>query len=162
MASFDVVSEVDLQEVDNAVNQAQKELGQRYDFKGSASKLEWDKKGLITITADDDYKLTAVTDILQNKLVKRSISLRSLDYGAIEEISGSLKKQVVTIKQGIEKEKAKEIVKLIKNMKVKVQAQIQEEKVRVTGKKLDDLQEVIAELKGKDLGLDLQFENMRS
>lgn len=162
MASFDVVSEVDLQEVDNAVNQAQKEMGQRYDFKGSASKLEWDKKEVITITADDDYKLTAVTDILQNKLVKRSISLKALDYGSIEEISGSLKKQVVTVKQGIEKEKAKEIVKLIKNMKVKVQAQIQEDKVRVTGKKLDDLQEVIAELKGKDLGLDLQFENMRS
>ena len=162
MASFDVVSEVDLQEVDNAINQAQKEMGQRYDFKGSASKLEWDKKGLITITADDDYKLSAVTDILQNKLVKRSISLKSLDYGSIEEISGSLKKQTVTVKQGIEKEKAKEIVKLIKTMKVKVQAQIQEDKVRVTGKKLDDLQEVIAELKGKDLGLDLQFENMRS
>jgi hypothetical protein len=162
MASFDVVSEVDLQEVDNAVNQAQKEMGQRYDFKGSKSKLEWDKKGLITITADDDYKLTAVTDIMQNKLVKRAISLKSLDYGNIEEISGSLKKQVVTVKQGIEKEKAKEIVKLIKNMKIKVQAQIQEDKVRVTGKKLDDLQAVIAELKGKDLGLDLQFENMRS
>jgi len=162
MASFDVVSEVDLQEVDNAVNQAQKEMGQRYDFKGSKSKLEWDKKELVTITADDDYKLSAVTDILQNKLVKRSISLKSLDYGNIEEISGSLKKQIVTIKQGIEKEKAKEIVKLIKGMKVKVQAQIQEDKVRVTGKKLDDLQEVIAELKGKDLGVDLQFENMRS
>ncbi len=162
MASFDVVSEVDLQEVDNAVNQAQKEMGQRYDFKGSASKLEWDKKGLITITADDDYKLTAVIDILQNKLVKRSISLKSLDYGSIEEISGSLKKQVVTVKQGIEKEKAKEIVKLIKTMKIKVQAQIQEDKVRVTGKKLDDLQSVIAELKGKDLGLSLQYVNMRS
>ena len=162
MASFDVVSEVDLQEVDNAVNQAQKEMGQRYDFKGSKSKLEWDKKELVTITADDDYKLSAVTDILQNKIVKRAISLKSLDYGNIEEISGSLKKQVITIKQGIEKEKAKEIVKFIKGLKVKVQAQIQEEKVRVTGKKLDDLQEVIAELKGKDLGIELQFENMRS
>ena len=162
MASFDVVSEVDLQEVDNAVNQAQKEMGQRYDFKGSKSKLEWDKKELVTITADDDYKLSAVTDILQNKLVKRAISLKALDYGNIEEISGSLKKQVITIKQGIEKEKAKEIVKFIKGLKVKVQAQIQEEKVRVTGKKLDDLQEVIAELKGKDLGIELQFENMRS
>ncbi len=162
MASFDVVSEVDLQEVDNAVNQVQKEMVQRNDYKVSPSKIEWDKKDIVTITADDDYKLSAVTDILQNKLVKRSISLKSLDYGNIEDISGSLKKQIVTIKQGIEKDKAKEIVKLIKGMKVKVQAQIQEDKVRVTGKKLDDLQEVIAELKGKDLGLDLQFENMRS
>jgi len=162
MASFDVVSEVDLQEVDNAVNQAQKEMGQRYDFKGSKSKLEWDKKALITMTGDDDYKLSAVTDILQNKLVKRSISLKALEYGNIEDISGGLKKQTVTVKQGIEKEKAKEIVKIIKNMKNKVQAQIQEEKVRVSGKKLDDLQAVIAELKTKDLGLELQFENMRS
>jgi uncharacterized protein YajQ (UPF0234 family) len=162
MASFDVVSEVDLQEVDNAVNQTLKEMGQRYDFKGSASKLEWDKKELITITGDDDYKLGAVTDILQNKLIKRSISLKSLDYGNIEEISGGLKKQIITVKQGIEKEKAKEIVKSIKNMKIKVQAQIQEDKVRVTGKKIDDLQDVIAELKTKDLGVELQFENMRS
>jgi uncharacterized protein YajQ (UPF0234 family) len=162
MASFDVVSEVDLQEVDNAVNQAQKEMGQRYDFKGTSCKLEWDKKELITMTGDDDYKLSAVTDILQNKLVKRSISLKALDYGDIEDISGGLKKQIITVKQGIEKEKAKEIVKFIKTLKIKVQAQIQEDKVRVSGKKFDDLQAVIGELKTKDLGVELQFENMRS
>ncbi len=162
MASFDIVSKIDLQEVDNAVNQAVKEMGQRYDFKGSKSEIKWDKQGELILIGDDDYKLQAITDMLQNKFVKRKLSLKSLDYGTIEDASGALKRQVITIKQGIEKEKAKEIVKIIKGMKTKVQAQIQEDFVRVSGKKLDDLQAVIAELKGKELDTPLQFENMRS
>jgi uncharacterized protein YajQ (UPF0234 family) len=162
MPSFDIVSKVDMQEVDNAVNQAQKEMQQRYDFKGSKSEIKWEKKGEITIVGDDDGKLKSVIDILQNKLVKRGISLKSLDFGKVEDASGGMKRQVIKIQQGISTEKAKEIVKTIKESKLKVQGQIQEDQVRVTGKKIDDLQEVIQLLKGKDLKIDLQFINMRS
>lgn len=162
MPSFDIVSKVDIQEVDNAVNQAIKEMQQRYDFKGSKSEIKWEKKEEITITADDDGKLRSVIDILQTKLIKRGVSLKSLEYGKVEDASGSLKRQVIKIKQGIPSEKAKEINKIIKEMKVKVQSQIQDDQVRVTGKKIDDLQEVIQALKAKDLDIDLQFVNMRS
>ena len=161
MPSFDIVSEVDLQEVDNAVQQARKELGQRYDFKGSKSEIEWGGKGDITVLGDDDYKLKAVIDILQGKLVKRGVSLKALDYQSIDDASGGMKRQVIKLQQGISKEKGKEVVKIIKGMKVKVQAQIMEDQVRVTGKKRDDLQEVMQELKGKSLDIDLQFTNMR-
>ncbi len=162
MPSFDIVSEVDLQEVDNAVNQATREMGQRYDFKGSKCEIEWDKKGELILTGDDDYKLSAVTDILQTKLIKRNISIKALKYGNIEDASGGLKRQTITLQMGIDKENGKKITKIIKEMKVKVQPQIMDEKVRVTGKKLDDLQEVIGELKSKDLEISLQFINMRS
>lgn len=162
MPSFDIVSKVEMQEVDNAVNQAQKEMQQRYDFKGSKSEIKWEKKEEMTIVADDDGKLASVIDILQNKLVKRGISLKSLDFGKVEDASGSMKRQVIKIQQGIPTEKAKEITKTIKDSKLKVQAQIQEDQVRVTGKKIDDLQEVIQMLKSKDLKIDLQFINMRS
>ena len=162
MPSFDIVSKTDVQEVDNAVNQAIKELQQRYDFKGSKSEIQWEKKEEITITGDDDGKLRSVIDILQTKFVKRGVSLKSLDYGKVEDASGGLKRQVIKIKQGIQSEKAKEITKVIKELKVKVQAQIQDDQIRVTGKKIDDLQEVIQDLKAKDFDIDLQYVNMRS
>lgn len=162
MPSFDIVSKVDVQEVDNAVNQAVKEMSQRYDFRGSDASIEWDKKGEIKITGESENRLNTVIDMLQTKLVKRKVSLKALEYGKVEDASGGMKRQVITLRQGIPTEKGKEINKLIKNLKLKVQSQIQDDQVRVTGKKIDDLQEVIQALKGKDLGLPLQFVNMRS
>lgn len=161
MPSFDIVVNLDLQEVDNAINQAQKELAQRYDFKGSKSKIEWDKKAEITLVGDDDFKLKAVTDILQGKLVKRGISIRNLEYGKVESAFEGTQRQKITLKSGIPAEKAKEINKAIKDAKLKVQSQLQDEQVRVTGKKRDDLQEAIALVKKTDIGLDLQFTNFR-
>ncbi len=162
MPSFDIVSKVDMQEVDNAVNQAIKEMSQRYDFKGSKSEIKWEKKEEITIIGDDDNKLKSVIDMLETRLVKRGISIKSLDFGKVEEASGGIKRQVIKIKQGIETEKAKEINRLIKDLKLKVQPQIMDDQIRVTGKKIDDLQEAIQTLKAKDLGIPLQFVNMRS
>ena len=162
MPSFDIVSKTDVQEVDNAVNQAIKEMQQRYDFKGTKSEIKWEKKEEITVLVDDDGKLRSILDILQTKLVKRGVSLKSLDYGKEEDASGGMKRQVIKIRQGIPSEKAKEITRLIKDLKLKVQAQIMEDMIRVTGKKIDDLQEAIQALKGKDLDITLQFVNMRS
>lgn len=164
MPSFDVVSEINMQEVDNAVNQAIKEIQQRYDFKGSKSEITLDKtkeKEAVTVLADDDYKHKAIIDIIQSKFIKRNLSLKSLDYGKVEQASGGMLRQVIKLKQGIPGEKAKEIVKVIKDTKMKVQASIQGDKVRVEGKKRDDLQEVIQLLKGKDFDLPLQFGNFR-
>lgn len=161
MPSFDIVSKVDVQEVDNAVNQAIKEIQQRFDFRGSKSEITWEKKEEITITADDDNKLNAIIDILQTKFVKRNVSLKSIEYGKVEDASGGLKRQVITVKQGIPTEKAKELTKKIKELKVKVQAQIMDDQIRVTGKKIDDLQEVIQNLKGMELDISLQYINMR-
>jgi len=161
MPSFDIVSKVDEQEVDNAVNQAIKEMSQRYDFKGSKSEIKWEKKEEVTIIADDDYKLKAVIDILQTKLAKRGVSLKSLEYGKVEDASGGLKRQVIKILQGIPQDKAKEISKFIKELKLKVEAQIQGDQLRISGKKIDDLQEAIRSLKEKDLKIALQFVNMR-
>ena len=164
MPSLDIVSEIDMQEVDNAVNQARKEIEQRYDFKGSKSEINLEKekeKEGITVLADDDYKLKAIIDILQSKFIKRGISIKSLDYGKAEAASGSMVRQVIKLKNGIPTEKAKEIIKIIKETKLKVQSQIQEEQVRVTGKNIDDLQEIIALLKGEELDIPLQFENFR-
>ncbi len=162
MPSFDIVSKTDVQEVDNAVNQAIKEMQQRYDFKGTKSEIKWEKKEEITVLADDDGKLRSVNDILQTKLVKRGVSLKSLDYGKEEDASGGMKRQVIKIRQGIPSDKAKEITKLVKDLKLKVQTQIMDDMIRVTGKKIDDLQESIQALKEKDLGISLQFVNMRS
>ncbi len=163
MPSFDVVSEVDLQEVDNVVNQALKEIGQRYDFKGTHNEIDFDKGApSITILAADDYKLSAITDILKGKMVRRGLSPKALDFGKTEPASHNAVRQRVGIVQGVSKEKGKEIVKKIKDTKLKVQAQIMDDQVRVTGKKIDDLQEVIQLLKGSDFGIDLQFVNMRS
>ena len=158
--SFDVVSQVNLPEVSNAVAQAQKEIAQRFDLKGTAAGLTLAGTEL-TLTANDDFGLKAVNDLLQGKLVKRGVPLKALDYGKPEPAAKGTVRQVVTIQQGIATEKAKEIVKAIKDAKLKVQAAIQGDQVRVTGKKKDDLQQVIALLKGSDFGLPLQFTNYR-
>ena len=159
--SFDIVSTVDLMEVSNAVQQAMKEIRQRFDFKGSVSeiKLEQDK---LLLHSDDESKLKAVIDVLTTKLVRRGVSLRALEYGKLEPAAKGTVRQTVTIQKGITSEKAKEIVKFIKGTGVRVQAQIQEDQVRVVGKKKDDLQAVIQAVKGRDFGVDLQFTNYRS
>ncbi|BDV41361.1 UPF0234 protein [Geotalea uraniireducens] len=160
MPSFDIVSKVDMQEVDNAVNQTVKEIGQRYDFKGSKCEVTLEKEA-IKLLADDDFRLKAVVDILQSKCIKRGLSPKALQYGKAEPASGSMIRQLVTIQQGISKEKGKEIIAQIKETKLKVQGQIQDDQVRVTGKNIDDLQEIIRLLKSKDLSIDLQFINFR-
>lgn len=160
--TFDIVCNVDLQEVLNAVNQAMKEIGQRFDFKGSKSSIELDKgKALIILLSDDESKLRSVIDILQSKLVKRGISLKALTYSKVEQAAGSTVRQTVTLQQGIPQDKAKEIVKLIKETKLKVNVEIQKDQVRVKGKNIDDLQTIITMLKGKDFGIHLQFSNYR-
>lgn len=160
--SFDIVCEVDMQEVTNAVTQATKEISQRFDFKGSKSSIEFDKgKGLVTLVSDDEPKLKNVIDILESKMVKRNISLKALSYGKLEQAAGSTVRQVVTLQQGIPQDKAKEIVKTIKDMKLKVNAEIQKDQVRVRAKKIDDLQVIMAHLKEKDYGIHVQFTNYR-
>jgi cyclic-di-GMP-binding protein len=160
MPSFDIVSKIDMQEVDNAVNQAIKEIGQRYDFKGSKSEIVQEKDAL-KILGDDDYKLKAVVDVLQSKIHKRNISIKALKYGKVEPASGGMVRQIISLQQGISKESGKEIIGLLKESKLKVQAQIQDDQVRVTGKNRDDLQEAIQLLKGKDLDIEMQFTNFR-
>ena len=162
MPSFDIVSVVDMQEVDNAVNQAVKEIAQRYDFKGSKTEVSLEKDCTIRLQTEDEFRLKAVVDVLQSRFVRRGVSLKALQYGKVEPASGGRVRQVVTIQRGISKEKGREIVALVKETRLKVQSQIQEEQVRVTGKNIDDLQEVIRMLKGKDLGLEMQFVNFRS
>lgn len=160
--SFDIVSQVDLQEADNAVNQALKEIQQRYDFKGTASTIELEKKtSQIRLESDDEYRLKQVMDVLESKLIKRGISLKALSYGDIEQGSRGSARQTITLQSGIDKENAKKITKLIKDQGLKVQAQIQDDQVRVTGKSKDDLQAVIQTLKGADLAFDMQFVNYR-
>jgi uncharacterized protein YajQ (UPF0234 family) len=160
--SFDIASKVDLQEVLNAVQQATKEISQRFDFKGSKSSIELNKdKHEITLVSDDELKLKTVVDILQTKLVKRGVSLKALQYGKVDQAAGSTVRQVVTLQQGIPVEKSKEIVKIIKETKMKVQAEIQKDQVRVKAKKIDDLQALMALLRGKDLGIHIDFINYR-
>jgi uncharacterized protein YajQ (UPF0234 family) len=158
--SFDIVSKVDTQELKNAIDQAMKEIKQRFDFKDSISSIILEKEEII-LTSDDAYRLKSVVDILQSKMIKRNISLKSLEYEKIEEALGKTVRQKVKVKQGIASEIAKEITKEIKSAKLKVQAQIQGDQVRVTGKSRDDLQSAIALLKKKDFGADLQFTNFR-
>ena len=160
--SFDIVSEVDLQEVDNAVNQANKELAQRYDFKDSKSSIEYDRvEKKITLIADDNFKLRALTDILVTRMAKRKIVLKSLKFNEPEKAFSGYLRQVVEICMGIEKEKAKELVGIIKGLKVKVQTQIEGEKIRVSSPKKDELQIVITHLRGLDFSLPLSFNNYR-
>jgi cyclic-di-GMP-binding protein len=160
--SFDIVSRVDMQEVSNAVQQATKEVSQRFDFKGSKSEIHLDKeKGELTLTSDDEYKLQSLTEILKGKLIKRDVSLKALNYGKIEKASGDTVRQVVTLKQGIGADKAKEIVKMIKDTKLRVQAEIQKDQVRVRAKKIDDLQVVIGLLKKKEFDYPMEFINYR-
>ena len=158
--SFDIVSKTDMQEVANAINQAQKELAQRFDFKGSKSSIELTAEE-ITLVSDDEGKLRSVKDIVETKLVKRGVSLKALDYGKIEPAAGGTVRQKAKIIQGIETEKAKAIVKTIKDAKLKVQASIQSDQVRVTGRNKDDLQKAIALIKEKDFGVPIQFTNYR-
>lgn len=160
--SFDIVCKVDMQEVQNAQNQAMKEVSQRFDFKGSKSTIEFDKdKGVLTLISDDESKLKSLIDILQSKLVKRGVPLKALSYGKIEQAAGNTVRQIITLQQGIPTDKAKEIVKDIKDTKLKVSAEIQKDQVRVKGKKIDDLQAVIAKLKEKDYGIHINFTNYR-
>lgn len=160
MPSLDIVFTVDLQEVDNAVNLARKEIGQRFDFKGTHNEIALEKDSILILAADD-YKLTAVVDILRSKLARRNVSLTCLEFGKQEPASRGAVRQRITLIQGIDKDRSREIVKLIKGSKLKVQAQMMDDQVRVSGKKIDDLQAIIQLLKSKDLGIDLQFVNMR-
>lgn len=161
-SSFDIVSEVNLQEVDNAVNQARKEIAQRYDFKGSKSAIELNQKEKqLTIISDDDFKLKSVIDILQSKLIKRGVPIKALDFGKAEPAANSTVRQNVKLRVGIEKEDAKKIVKMIKDTKLKVQSQIMDDQVRVSGKNKDDLQAVIKMVKDADLPFATQFTNYR-
>ena len=160
--SFDIVSKVDVQEVRNAVDQAIKEVRARFDLKDSHSEITIEGSEAIQLASADEYKLKAVIEILQQKLVKRGISLKSLDYGKLEQAAGQSVRQKITLKQGITIEKAKEIVRMVKDSKKKVQASIQGDSVRISGKDRDALQEIIALLKGHDLGIDMQFTNYRT
>ena len=161
--SFDVVSQIEMPEVSNAIQQAMKEVTTRYDLKDSKSKIELNEKDKkLTLASADDFKLKAVTEILQQKLVKRGVPIRNLTYGTIQSATGSTVKQEVTLQSGISIEKARDIVKAVKDSKVKVQASIQGEVVRVSGKDRDTLQQVIALLKGADFGIELQFTNFRT
>lgn len=159
--SFDIVSNVDRAEVTNAINQTAKEVQQRFDFKGSNAAVALEADSLV-LTAEDETRLRSMNDILQQKLVRRGVPLKAFDYGKVEPAAGGTVRQTVAIQQGIPGEKAKEIVKFIKDTKAKVQAAIQGDVVRVTGKDRDTLQDVIAKLKAKDFGIDMQFTNYRS
>lgn len=159
-SSFDIVSKVDIQELNNAINQAQKEIDTRFDFKGSKSAIELEKEEVV-LTSDDEFKLQNVVDILHSKLAKRGISLKNLEYGKVEPASGSTVRQKLKLKQGIGQDIAKKINILIRDAKLKVSSQIQGDQIRVTGKSKDDLQRVIQLLKQADLPLELQFINFR-
>jgi len=160
--TFDIVSKIDLQEVTNAIQHALKEIHTRFDLKDSKSSIELEGKDAIVLHSIDDYKLKAVNEILQQKLVKRGVSLKGLTYGPVEPAAGSTAKQKITLQQGIPIEKARDIVKLVKESKKKVQASIQGDLVRVSGKDRDSLQEIIAMLRQKDFGIDMQFTNYRT
>ncbi len=159
--SFDIVSNVDRAEVANAINQTIKEVRQRFDFKGSAANVVLEKEALV-LTAEDETKLRNMNDILQQKLVRRGVPLKALSYGGVDPAAGGTVRQEVAIQQGIPQDKAKEIVKFIKDSKAKVQASIQADVVRVSGKDRDTLQDIIAKLKANDFGIDMQFSNYRS
>jgi len=159
--SFDIACKIDMQEVTNALDQARREIETRYDLKGSKNEVTLEKTD-ITILAADDMKLKAVVDILQSRLHKRGVPLKALTYGTVEQAAGGALRQKIALQQGIPIEKAKEIVRMIKDSKVRVQAAIQEDHVRVSGKNRDDLQKIIAMFRDKDLGIALQFTNYRS
>ena len=158
--SFDIASKIDRQEVDNAIQQTQKEIGQRFDFKGTKVNVRREGNDIV-LHADDEFKLRSLVEVLEAKLVKRKVPLKGLSYGKVEPAAGSTVRQQAALQQGIPIEKAREIVKRIKGMGIKVQAQIMEDQVRVTGRSKDDLQTVIQELRNTDLGIDMQFTNYR-
>lgn len=161
MPSFDIVSELNLQEVDNAINQARKEVEGRYDFKGSHCEIQWDKKE-ITLLAEDDYKIEQMGSILQTKLHRRGIDIKAVKFEKAEPAGGKMLRQKVTLQQGIDREVAKEVIQAIKDTKLKVQPQIADDKVKVTGKNIDDLQECIRVIRSGSFAIPLQFNNMRS
>ena len=159
--SFDIVSQVDRAEVINAINQTMKEVGQRFDFKGSSARVVAEEKELV-LSAEDETRLRNMNEILQQKLVRRGVPLKAFEYGKAEPAAGGTVRQRAQIQQGIPQEKAKEVVKFIKDSKIKVQASIQGDMVRVSGRDRDTLQEVIAKLKAKDFGINMQFTNYRT
>ncbi|MBP9706165.1 MAG: YajQ family cyclic di-GMP-binding protein [Oligoflexales bacterium] len=162
MPSMDITSELDLQELDNSVNQAMKEISQRFDFRGSDSSVELDKVAkTVKIVADDDFKLRSIHQVLSSKMAKRGMDPRGLDFGKEESMSGNKLRQVAKVKAGLNKDEAKQITKIIKEMALKVNSQVQDEQVRVSGKSIDDLQTIIAHLKGQNLSFPLQFVNMK-
>ena len=160
-SSFDVVSRVDQQELDNALNQARKEIGGRFDFKNSKTDIEYDGKSKIIVLSDDELKMKNVIDIIQSKAVKRGIEIKAFDFGKVEPAAQNTVRQTIMVRSGIPKDKSKPIMETIKNLKLKVNAQYQDEQVRVSGKSRDDLQKVIASLKSLDYELPLQFINYR-
>lgn len=159
-SSFDIVSKVELPEVTNAINIALKEIQNRYDFKGSKSDIKLEKE-VIVLTSDDEFKLDQVKDVLISKLVKREVPIKNLDYGKVESATGNTVRQRATLQQGIDKENAKKINNIIKELKLKVKTQVQDDQVRVTAKSRDDLQAVIAAVRSADLPIDVQFINYR-
>ncbi len=160
--SFDIVSEVNLQEVDNALNQSRKEITQRYDFKGINTSIDFsEKEKTITLTTGDEFHLKSAVDILQSKLIKRGVHIKALKYGAVENAAGGAVRQVLTLRVGIDKEDAKNIVKMIKDSKVRVQAQIMDDQVRVSGKDKDDLQKIIKMVNDANFPFATQFVNYR-
>lgn len=161
-ASMDIVSKVDLQEVSNAVNQAEKEINQRFDLKDSNCEIEWNNEDTINVTAPDDLKLRNIVTIIKEKFIKRNISTKAIDAGKIEHALGGKVKQELKLKQGIDRDYAKKINNIIKGTKLKVNSQIQDDEIRLTSKNIDDLQEVMRILKTEDIDIDLQFINFRS
>ena len=159
--SFDIVCKVDMQEVTNALDQARREIDTRYDLKGTKNEVKLEETD-ITLTSPDEMKLKAVVDILQSKLHRRGVPLKALDYGTVEPAAGGTLRQKIVIQQGIPIEKAREIVRLVKDSKVRVQVAIQEDQVRVSGKNRDDLQKIITLVKERDFGIALQFTNYRN
>ncbi|MEK8130159.1 YajQ family cyclic di-GMP-binding protein [Paenibacillus filicis] len=159
-SSFDIVSKLDMQEMNNAINQAEKEIATRFDFKNSKSSIALEKEELVVIS-DDDFKLQNVLDILQSKMAKRGISLKNLEYGKVESAAGTTVRQRIKVKQGVDQDIAKKINIMIRDSKLKVKSQIQGDQIRVTGKNKDDLQQIIQLLRKADLPLDLQFINFR-
>jgi len=160
--SFDIVSEVNLQETDNAINQARKEIAQRYDLKGTKSTIDLDtKEKKILVASDDDFKLKAVIDVLQNKMIKRGVPLKALDYGPVEPAAGGTVRQVIGLRVGIDKDNARLIVRMIKDTRLKVQAQIMDDQVRVSGRVKDDLQKVMQTIRNAELKFAVQFTNYR-
>jgi uncharacterized protein YajQ (UPF0234 family) len=157
---FDVVSKVDMQEVRNAVDQARKEIRQRYDFKGSKSAIDLGEEEIVLVS-DDEGKLKSVVDVLETKLIRRGVSLKALEYGKVEAASGGTVRQSARLRQGIDKEYARKITGIVKESGLKVQSQVQDQQVRVTGKKIDDLQAIIQKIKDTDLGIAVQFVNYR-
>jgi uncharacterized protein YajQ (UPF0234 family) len=160
-SSFDVVSKIDQQELDNALNQARKEIGGRFDFKNSKTEIDYDGKQNITVISDDELKMKNVLDIIQSKAIKRGIDIKAFDLGKLEPAAQNTVRQTITLRTGIPKEKSKALMEAIKSLKLKVSAQYQDEQIRVSGKSRDDLQKVIAHLKAMDYELPLQFVNYR-